>query len=66
MNDSAGPSKAETIIIDTIHDESGDSNTHGPMVLIGSVLTHLFGGSAGREGVAVQMGASLADGYPID
>jgi H+/Cl- antiporter ClcA len=33
-----------------------------PMVLIGSVLTHLFGGSAGREGVAVQMGASLADG----
>jgi H+/Cl- antiporter ClcA len=25
------------------------------------VLTHLFGGSAGREGTAVQMGASLAD-----
>ncbi len=32
-----------------------------PMVLIGTVLTHLFGGSAGREGTAVQMGASLAD-----
>jgi len=31
------------------------------MVLIGTVLTHLFGGSAGREGTAVQMGASLAD-----
>jgi len=25
------------------------------------VLTHLFGGSAGREGTAVQMGASVAD-----
>jgi H+/Cl- antiporter ClcA len=25
------------------------------------VLTHLFGGSAGREGTAVQMGASLSD-----
>lgn len=31
------------------------------MVLIGTVLTHLFGGSAGREGTAIQMGASLAD-----
>jgi H+/Cl- antiporter ClcA len=32
-----------------------------PMVLVGTILTHLFGGSAGREGTAVQMGASLAD-----
>lgn len=32
-----------------------------PMVLFGTVVTHLFGGSAGREGTAVQMGASLAD-----
>lgn len=33
-----------------------------PMVAIGTVATHLFGGSAGREGTAVQMGAALADG----
>jgi H+/Cl- antiporter ClcA len=33
-----------------------------PMVLIGTWLTHLFGGSAGREGTAVQMAAALADG----
>jgi H+/Cl- antiporter ClcA len=32
-----------------------------PLVLVGTVVTHLFGGSAGREGTAVQMGASLAD-----
>lgn len=32
-----------------------------PFVLIGTILTHLFGGSAGREGTAVQMGASLSD-----
>ena len=32
-----------------------------PMVLLGTVATHLFGGSAGREGTAVQIGASLAD-----
>jgi H+/Cl- antiporter ClcA len=33
-----------------------------PFVLFGTVMTHLFGGSAGREGTAIQMGASLADG----
>jgi len=33
------------------------------MVLVGTVLTHLFGGSAGREGTAVQMGASLTDWF---
>lgn len=33
-----------------------------PMVLAGTLLTHLFGGSAGREGTAVQMGASMASG----
>ena len=32
-----------------------------PLVLGGTLLTHVFGGSAGREGTAVQMGAALAD-----
>lgn len=32
-----------------------------PFVLFGTIITHLFGGSAGREGTAVQMGGSLAD-----
>jgi H+/Cl- antiporter ClcA len=31
-----------------------------PFVLFSTLITHLFGGSAGREGTAVQMGASLA------
>lgn len=30
-----------------------------PMVAVGTWLTHLFGGSAGREGVAVQIGGAL-------
>lgn len=30
-----------------------------PFVIIGTWLTHLFGGSAGREGVAVQIGGAL-------
>jgi H+/Cl- antiporter ClcA len=32
-----------------------------PLILLGTYLTHLFGGSAGREGTAIQTGASLAD-----
>jgi H+/Cl- antiporter ClcA len=32
-----------------------------PLVLITTVITHLFGGSAGREGTAVQIGGSVAN-----
>jgi H+/Cl- antiporter ClcA len=32
-----------------------------PLVLVGTTISHLFGGSVGREGTAVQMGAALAD-----
>ncbi|NVB82902.1 MAG: chloride channel protein [Kofleriaceae bacterium] len=50
------------LVIDTIHDEGPEIPLRmTPMVLVGTVLTHLFGGSAGREGTAVQMGASLSD-----
>ena len=34
-----------------------------PLVLVGTLLTHLGGGSAGREGTAVQMGASIASQF---
>ncbi|WP_413998920.1 voltage-gated chloride channel family protein [Flavobacterium sp. W1B] len=34
-----------------------------PLVLIGTLITHLFGGSAGREGTAVQMGGAIADQF---
>jgi H+/Cl- antiporter ClcA len=50
------------LVIDTLHAGSARIPLRmAPMVLLGTVLTHLFGGSAGREGTAVQMGASLAD-----
>lgn len=32
-----------------------------PMILSGTIITHLFGGSAGREGSGIQIGASIAD-----
>ena len=31
------------------------------LVLAGTVATHLFGGSAGREGTAVQIGGALSE-----
>lgn len=34
-----------------------------PLVLFGTLATHLFGGSAGREGTAVQMGGAIADRF---
>jgi H+/Cl- antiporter ClcA len=34
----------------------------GPIVFISTFITHLFGGSTGREGAAIQMGASIAEG----
>ena len=34
-----------------------------PLVFVGTILTHLFGGSAGREGTALQMGGAIADQF---
>lgn len=50
------------LVIDTIHEDGPEIPLRmAPVVLVGTVLTHLFGGSAGREGTALQMGASLAE-----
>ena len=49
------------LIIDEIHQpDSGVPARMAPLVLFTTILTHLFGGSAGREGTAVQIGGSMA------
>ncbi|CAN5393935.1 voltage-gated chloride channel family protein [soil metagenome] len=49
------------LIIDQIHEPGGGVPARmAPLVLIGTLITHLFGGSAGREGTAIQMGGSIA------
>lgn len=49
------------LIVDEIHTPGGGVPLHmAPLILVSTVVTHLFGGSAGREGTAVQMGGSLA------
>ncbi|GGH11074.1 voltage-gated chloride channel family protein [Pedobacter zeae] len=34
-----------------------------PLIFTGTIITHLFGGSAGREGTAVQIGGAFADQF---
>ncbi|HTN77355.1 MAG TPA: voltage-gated chloride channel family protein [Pirellulaceae bacterium] len=49
------------LIIEQIHEpNSGVPTRMAPLILLATVATHLCGGSAGREGTAVQMGGSLA------
>ncbi len=56
------------LIIDAIHGpRKGDGaivvpRRMAPLILVSTLITHLFGGSAGREGTAVQMGGSIASG----
>lgn len=49
------------LIIDEIHAPGGGIPARmTPLVMFATLITHLFGGSAGREGTAVQMGGSIA------
>ncbi len=55
-------SGGNNLVLDEIH----APNEHlprrlAPLILIAAVVTQLFGGSAGREGVAVQVSAGLSD-----
>ena len=49
------------LIMDEIHKPGGGIPFRmSPFIIITTVVTHLFGGSAGREGTAVQIGGSVA------
>lgn len=48
-------------IIDAVQLGNGLSIWLLPSIYIGTVLTHLVGGSAGREGAALQMGGSIGN-----
>lgn len=50
------------LLIDEIHDPHQVVPLRmAPLILGGTVVSHLFGASVGREGTAVQMGGALAD-----
>ena len=47
-------------IIDAILTNHGVSRRITPAIFLSTAVTHLFGGSAGREGAALQLGGSMA------
>ncbi|MBQ6631221.1 MAG: voltage-gated chloride channel family protein [Romboutsia sp.] len=53
-------SKGNNLIIERINNGNGHIPFRmAPLVFFGTFVTHLFGGSAGREGTGVQIGASI-------
>ena len=55
--------KGTNRIIETIRDQEETPVIVGPLIFVATMLTHAFGGSAGREGAAVQIGGSIGAGY---
>lgn len=55
--------EGNSLLIDEIHEPSAwVPRRMAPLVMVGAWATQLFGGSAGREGTALQMSGSLTDG----
>ncbi len=58
----AGVEEGNNLLIQTINQpEKIIPFKMAPLVFAGTIITHLFGGSAGREGAALQMSASMSD-----
>lgn len=54
--------EGNALVLDEIHEpRAGVPRRMAPLVLVATVATNLFGGSAGREGTGMQMAAALAD-----
>lgn len=54
--------RGNNLVFDTVHNPKDVIPFKMvPLVLTGTLVTHLFGGSAGREGTALQMAAATAD-----
>lgn len=51
--------KGTDSILASIRDDKGVPLLLAPLIFIGTVITHLLGGSAGREGAALQLGGSI-------
>lgn len=56
--------QGNNLIIDEIHEpKAWILRRMAPLIYGGTIATHLFGGSAGREGTAIQMSGSLTDWF---
>lgn len=53
--------KGTNMVITSIHSSNDIPFKMAPLIFISTVITHLCGGSAGREGAAIQIGGSIAN-----
>ncbi len=62
--------KGTNLVISSIHSPDKVPFRMAPLIFITTLITHLFGGSAGREGAALQLGGAigqkLADVFHFD
>lgn len=53
--------KGTNMVLSTIHAETELPFKMAPLIFVSTLITHLFGGSAGREGAALQLGGSIGN-----
>ena len=53
--------KGTNLVISTLHAESQIPLRMAPLIFVATIATHMFGGSAGREGAALQLGGSIGN-----
>ncbi|MPW25538.1 voltage-gated chloride channel protein [Alkalibaculum sp. M08DMB] len=59
----ANSRRGNDLILEYIHNGNEEVPLRmGPIVYVSTFITHLLGGSTGREGAAIQMGTSIAQG----
>ena len=54
-----GYDRGTNMVLSSIHSSKTMSFRTAPLIFIGTLLTHVCGGSSGREGAALQIGGSL-------
>jgi len=53
--------KGTNTVISSIHSNTGIKTRMAPLIYASTMITHFLGGSAGREGAAIQLGGSIAN-----
>lgn len=54
-----GKNRGTNMVLESISTNQKMDMATGPLIFVSTILTHLTGGSAGREGAALQIGGSL-------
>lgn len=53
--------KGTNLVLDAIHSKARIETRVAPLIFVSTLITHMFGGSAGREGAALQIGGVLGN-----